>query len=124
MKMDKGHWPRCLLWHGWLPLLSGENGASLWAEFAAQGAGDMLEHVLGTFSSRLLFDWSLPGDFDAADAALRLIDNPYVWTDGSLVLDEVSGVSSSGSGFYSHLPGQRWRCRRWDILMTLVLLVA
>ena len=19
MRMDKGHWPRCLLWHGWLP---------------------------------------------------------------------------------------------------------
>ena len=26
MRMDKGHWPRCLLWHGWLPLLSGTNG--------------------------------------------------------------------------------------------------
>ena len=23
MRMDKGHWPRCLLWHGWLPMLSG-----------------------------------------------------------------------------------------------------
>ena len=23
MRMDKSHWPRCLLWHGWLPLLSG-----------------------------------------------------------------------------------------------------
>ena len=25
MRMDKGHWSRCLLWHGWLPLLSGVN---------------------------------------------------------------------------------------------------
>ena len=31
MRMDKGHWPRCLLWHGWLPKLSGVNGASPWA---------------------------------------------------------------------------------------------
>ena len=23
MRMDKAHWPRCLLWHGWLPVLSG-----------------------------------------------------------------------------------------------------
>ena len=23
MRMDKSHYPRCLLWHGWLPLLSG-----------------------------------------------------------------------------------------------------
>ena len=30
MREDKGHWPRCLLWHGWLPLLSGVNGASPW----------------------------------------------------------------------------------------------
>ena len=22
MRMDKVHWPRCLLWHGWLPMLS------------------------------------------------------------------------------------------------------
>ena len=28
MGMDKGHRPRCLLWHGWLPL-SGVNGLSL-----------------------------------------------------------------------------------------------
>ena len=28
----------------------------------------------------------------------------------------VSGVSSSGSGFYSHLPGQRWRSRGWGHL--------
>ena len=25
MEMDKSFWPRCLLWHGWLPLLSGAN---------------------------------------------------------------------------------------------------
>ena len=25
MRMDKAHWPRCLLWHGWLPMLSGSN---------------------------------------------------------------------------------------------------
>ena len=29
MRMDKGHWPRCLLWHGWLPMLSVVDGASL-----------------------------------------------------------------------------------------------
>ena len=30
MRMDKAHWPRCLLWHGWLPMLSGCNGVSPW----------------------------------------------------------------------------------------------
>ena len=28
MIMDKGHWPGCLLWHGWLPMCSGVNGVS------------------------------------------------------------------------------------------------
>ena len=28
MEMDKTYWHRCLLWHGWLPLLSGINGGS------------------------------------------------------------------------------------------------
>ena len=28
MRKDKGHWPRCLHWHGWLPMLSFINGAS------------------------------------------------------------------------------------------------
>ena len=23
IQMDKAYWPRCLLWHGWLPMLSG-----------------------------------------------------------------------------------------------------
>ena len=31
MRLDKALWPRCLLWHGWLPMLSGVNGASPWA---------------------------------------------------------------------------------------------
>ena len=30
MELDKTSWPRCLLWHGWLPMLSGVNGASPW----------------------------------------------------------------------------------------------
>ena len=54
----------------------------------------MLEQVLGAYSSRLLFDWSLPDEFDAADAALRLFENPNVWTDGSLFLDELISMLS------------------------------
>ena len=52
MRMDKGHWPRCSLWHGWLPMLSGVNGASPWAASAADSASYLVETALG-----LLF-WS------------------------------------------------------------------
>ena len=35
MRMDRSHWPRCLLWHGRLLLLSGGNSASPWADLLA-----------------------------------------------------------------------------------------
>ena len=31
VELDKSYWRRCLVWHGWLPLLSGVNGFSPWA---------------------------------------------------------------------------------------------
>ena len=38
MKMEKSHWPWCLLSHGWQLLLSGTNGNSPWDVTAAEGA--------------------------------------------------------------------------------------
>ena len=43
MRMDKEYWPRCLLWHGWLPMLSGVNGASPLAAGASESAGYFVE---------------------------------------------------------------------------------
>ena len=51
--MDKSHWPRSLLWHGWLPSLSGVNGSSPWAGAADEGAGNLLECSMGSYSSDL-----------------------------------------------------------------------
>ena len=48
MRMDKGHWPRCLLWHGWLRVLSGVNGASPWAADASEIAVHLVEGAFGT----------------------------------------------------------------------------
>ena len=62
--MDNAHWPRCLLWHGWLPMLSGVNGASPWAADASESAGYLVEVALGRYSSGLLAEWSPPGEFD------------------------------------------------------------
>ena len=47
MEMDKSCWPWCLLWHGWLLLLSGVNGCSPWAESPAEGAGTCMSVLLG-----------------------------------------------------------------------------
>ena len=57
--MDKGYWPRCLLWHGWLPMLSGSNGVSPWAVSASESASYLVEAALGGYSSRLVTEWCL-----------------------------------------------------------------
>ena len=77
-------------------MLSGVNRGSPWAEDPAEGARHLLESALGVCTSGFLVDWQLPVGFDAGVAA-----EPDVWADGSLVEDKVSGVSSSGSGFFT-----------------------
>ena len=116
MRMDKSHWPRCLLCHGWLPSLSGVNGHSLWAESAAEGAGNLLERSLGSYSSRQLREWEVPAEFDREDAVRRMPGNLNVWSDGSVVLDKVSRASSGGFGMFAHVSGDAWRFREWGHL--------
>ena len=60
MRMDKTRWPRCLLWHGWLPMLSGVNGASPWAVDASESAAYLVEVALGRYSSGMICEWDLP----------------------------------------------------------------
>ena len=100
MREDKAHWPRCLLWHGWLPVLSGVNGASPWAVDASESASNLFETALGWYSSGLVAEWSPSDKYDKAVAASLVPDHPNVWSDGSRVLDQVTGVSSSGAGFF------------------------
>ena len=113
MEMDKSYWPKCLLWHGWLPLLSGVNLGSPWALDLAQGAGNLLESALGSYASAFLLDWRLLVGFDAESAALHVAREPDVWTDGSRVEDKVSTVSSSGAGFSSGHSGRFWAECSW-----------
>ena len=54
-----------------------------------------------------------PDGFDAVGAASQMPGDPNVWTDGSLVLDQVTGVSSSGAGFFAHQSKDCWGGRRW-----------
>ena len=69
MRMHKAHWPRCIQWHGWLPVLSGANGASPWAVDASDSAVYLVEAALGRYSSGLIAEWSPPHGFDAVGAA-------------------------------------------------------
>ena len=86
MRLDKTHWNRCLLWHGWLPMLSGVNGASPWAVDASESAAYLLEVALGWYSSGLLVEWSPCDEFDHDRAASSLPDHPDVWTEAVWLL--------------------------------------
>ena len=102
MRMDKAHWPRCLLWHGWLPMLSGVRGASPDTADASESACYMVEVARGRYSSDLLAGWGPSDGYDEVEAASSMPHHPNVWTDGSLVLDRITGISSSGAGFFAH----------------------
>ena len=113
MREDKAHWPRCLLWHGWLPMLSGVNGASPWAADASESASYLVETALGQYSSRLVSEWSLLHGFDADEVSARMPDSPEVWSDGSLVLDLVTGVYAAGAGMFAQNSEFCWSDRSW-----------
>ena len=81
-------------------MLSGVNGASPWAVDASESAAYLVESALGRYSSGLITDLRLSDEFDHDVAASSLPEHPDVWTDGSLVLDRLTGVSSSGAGFF------------------------
>ena len=113
MRMDKAHWPRCLLWHGWLPMLSGCKGVSPWVGTASESAHYLVEAALGGYSSRLVSDWSPPDGYDPVAVSCIVPDYTNVWTDGSLVLDKVAGISSSGAGFFADHAASFWDVRSW-----------
>ena len=116
VEMDKLSWPSCLLWHGWLPLLSGVNGGSPWGESPRESASHLLECALGRYSSDMLMGWQLPVGSDAEGAAGSVAAEPDVWTDGSLVEDKVSGASSAGAGCFTYRCSRLWADRRWGHL--------
>ena len=61
-----------------------------------------METSLGQYSSRLVSDWDLPDGFDADEVSAHMPDSPDIWSDGSLVMDPVTGVSDAGAGIFAH----------------------
>ena len=58
-----GSWPRCLLWHGWLPGLYGVSTRDPWATSSGDLASFHLEQCLGAY----------PVDFDNCWAFLSIV---------------------------------------------------
>ena len=58
IQKDKRTWPRCLLWHGWLPALDSLGG---WAGEPHTLAVNVLERCLGGYTGEGLIGWAATG---------------------------------------------------------------
>ena len=88
LRRDRSRWPRCLLWHGWLPQL----------------AERRLESALGAYPADLAGCWVPPDFWDEEDIALEMVDHPNIWTDGSRVDYPTGGFEVAGSGVFFRAP--------------------
>ena len=111
--MDKRTWPRCLLWHGWLPALDTRGD---WATGSLSIAVNVIESRLGGYTGEDLNGWV------ATDIWLAGVRAGDVWTDGSLVRDEFSGVCFGGAGVFAFSSGACWFHRSGGILNFYLLI--
>ena len=101
MSLDRSKWPRCLLWHGWLPGLSGIEHGDPWATSFGDLASFHLERCLGAYPVDFVGAWTPPDYWDAADIALEMPEHPNVWTDGSREdCSSIGGFDVAGAGVY------------------------
>ena len=83
LSLDRSNWPRCLLWHGWLPGLKGIGQREPWALSFGDLASFHLERCLGAYPVDFGNVWTPPDYWDVAGIALEMPDHPNVWTNGS-----------------------------------------
>ena len=101
MSLDRSKWPRCLLWHGWLPGLNGMLGDKPWALSFSELASFHLEGCLGSYPVDDAAAWTPPDYWDADDIALEMSEHPNIWTDGSREdFSSIGGFEVAGAGGY------------------------
>ena len=79
LSLDRSNWPRCLLWHGWLPGLSGISDRDPWAT----SFGDLASFHLERYPVDFDDCWTPLEYWDALDIALEMSEHPNIWTDGA-----------------------------------------
>ena len=101
VSLDRSKWRRCLLWHGWLPGLSGAGDDNPWAASFGDLAFGALERCLGAYPVDFSSCWTPPEYWDAGDIALEMSDHPNIWTDGSREdFSSLGGFEVTGAGVY------------------------
>ena len=99
MSLNRSKWPLCLLWHGWLPGLSGVSDKNPWTSSFGELAFSHLERCLGAYPVDLSGSWIPPDYWDADDIALEMSEDPNIWTDCSREdFSSVGGYEVAGAG--------------------------
>ena len=84
MMLDRGTWPRCLAWHGWLPELSPRRVQPPWAVAEVDSVDAALETALGAYPVHPGEAWRPEWDpEDISDLEDDVPGDPNIWTDGS-----------------------------------------
>ena len=60
MSLDRSEWPKCLLWHGWLPGLNGMMNDKPWALSFGEIASFHIERCLGAYPVDFAAAWTPP----------------------------------------------------------------
>ena len=122
VSLDRSNWPRCLMWHGWLPRLCLYREQTPGLLPFGQLASCALEWCGGAYPADNSGYWTTPDFWDADDLALEVTDELNIWTDGSLEDYPVGGFEVAGAGVYLPAPelasegavwgggGGVWRC--------------
>ena len=114
MNRDRTHWPRCLLWHGWLPGLTSRSSGSPWAVASSDLASHNLEKALGPYPLSTHSTWH---PFWDQDDAQDMVDDvpvaPDVWTDGSREPIPHLDVEVAGAGAFVHSPAIIFDSNHW-----------
>ena len=101
---DRSKWPRCSLWHGWLPGLSTAGERDPWAASPGLLAEGDLEQRLSAYPADNSGLWTPPDFWDADDLAWGSEEHPCVWTDGSREDYPIGVFEVAGAGVYLPAP--------------------
>ena len=114
MSKDRTHWPRCLLWHGWLPGLSSRTVGTPWAVASSDLASSCLENAFGSYPPSASSAWKLFWDQDdVQDMIDSLPDYTNIWTDVSREPIPHLDVDIAGAGAFVHSPSFIFDSHHW-----------
>ena len=115
MSLNRSNWPRCLLWHDWLPGLGLCGERDPWAASLGQLASCELERCLGAHPAHNSGFLTTPDHCDADDFALEMTDEPNFWTDGSREIIALVGLRLLALGCICLLLSWLWKVQfeRW-----------